>query len=70
MMNFKIGAKLGKTFYFRPEIGYGISSGLTQRIRADVRYPDGTTETETTDLPGVGMFNGTVVFNFGFGFAF
>lgn len=70
MMNLKIGAKLGKTFYFRPEIGYGISSGLPQTIRADVRYPDGTTETETTDLPGSGLFNGSVIFNIGFGFAF
>lgn len=70
IMNLKVGAKLGKRFYFRPEIGYGISTGLPQAIEAEVRYPDGTTETETTDLPAAGIFNGSVIFNLGFGFAF
>jgi len=71
LMNFKIGAKLGNSFYFRPEIGYGIVGSMPASTAVTVTFPNGTTgfesDSERIDAPG---FLGSVIFNIGFGFAF
>ena len=65
--NLKIGAKLGKRFYFRPELGYAIGFGNNE-IEATYTAPDGTTATETEEVPG--LLIGGFIGNIGIGFAF
>jgi hypothetical protein len=68
LLNFKIGAKWGNSFYFRPEIGYGILAG---GAKVTVEYTDALTNITTQEeeeLPG--YLGGGVVFNLGFGVAF
>lgn len=67
LFNLKLGAKLGNTFYFRPEIGYAIAS-VADTIDVNVTYPDGTTETQSEEVPGI--VGGGLVVNIGIGFAF
>lgn len=64
LVNLKLGAKLGNSFYFRPELGYAIGVGGTSKVK--VEYADGTTQEE--DVPG--LVGGGFVINLGFGFAF
>lgn len=71
--NIKLGAKLGGLFYFRPEVGYSFSS-LPKTIDYQIKYPDGTTETDIYDFSeqlasADILFNGLIA-NIGFGFAF
>jgi len=65
--NFKIGAKLGKRVYFRPEIGYALAS-VADNLSVSITFPDGSTETQSQTVPGV--VGGGMVFNLGFGVAF
>ena len=68
--NVKIGAKLGRKFYFRTELGYGFGS-IPQEIEITGTV-NGVTETgieEIPDIPGISE-NGYPIFNLGFGFAF
>ena len=68
MMNFKLGAKLGKGFYFRTELGYGIVfSGMD---KVDVKYTDpaGFTTTEEVTVPS--LVSGGPIVNIGIGIAF
>ncbi|MGI0106190.1 hypothetical protein [Salinimicrobium sp. WS361] len=71
--NIKLGAKLGGLFYFRPEIGYAFSS-LPKTIDYQVRYPDGTTETDIYDfedqLASADILFKGLIANIGFGFSF
>lgn len=67
-VNLKVGGKFGGTFYFRPEIGYGISGGGDDQVVINTSFPDGSTEQITEDLPGA--LTGGLLFNIGFGFAF
>ena len=72
LLNFKLGAKLGNTFYFRPEIGYGIVGRMPASAAVTVTFPDGTTESasESDYVEAPGFLGGSVIFNLGFGFAF
>lgn len=68
--NVKLGAKLGKRFYFRTELGYGFGNIPKEiEITGTVNgQPDKGIE-ELPDVPGIDE-NGYPVFNIGFGFAF
>ncbi|WKN32473.1 hypothetical protein PZB74_03815 [Porifericola rhodea] len=70
LINFKLGAKLGKTFYFRPEIGVSVIGGNVDDFNFTVTYPDGTTERVDADDISDVLISLTPVFNIGFGFAF
>ncbi len=61
LVNLKLGAKLGNTVYFRPELGYAVGSGGKVRVEYDG-------QTEEEDIPG--FLSGGLVVNLGFGFAF
>lgn len=63
----KLGAKLGGLFYFRPEIGY-LFSTLQKDINITVNFPDGSSESQTEEIPSA--LTGSFIFNIGFGFAF
>lgn len=68
LLNLKIGAKWGGTFYFRPEIGYAILVGDNE---IDITYTDPFTNQQTQqteDVPGV--LAGGFVANIGIGLAF
>lgn len=63
----KLGAKLGKVFYFRPEIGYAFTS-LDEVLKVNVKFPDGSSENQNETMPDI-LTKGYLV-NIGFGFAF
>jgi len=67
-INLKLGAKFGRTFYFRIEIGYGFGD-IPETII--VTNPNGTQRTfeDIPDVPGIGT-SGIPLFNFGIGFSF
>jgi hypothetical protein len=67
MFNFKIGAKLGNSFYFRPEIGYALAS-VADNLSVRIEFPDGSVEVQDQAVPG--LVGGGIVFNLGFGVAF
>lgn len=62
LLNIKIGAKWGKRFYFRPEIGWGILMGDAEFT---VRYANSNTTEKVPDILAGGL-----LINTGFGFAF
>jgi hypothetical protein len=67
-MNIKLGAKLGKGFYFRPEIGYSFTS-IDDTINVEVVFPDGSSENqEGIEIPSI--ITQGLIFNIGFGVAF
>jgi hypothetical protein len=68
--NLKLGAKLGRKFYFRAEVGYGFGD-IPQEvvIRGTVNGQPEEGREEIPDVPGIGD-NGLLVTNVGFGFAF
>ncbi|PHQ56224.1 MAG: hypothetical protein COC16_03690 [Lutibacter sp.] len=69
-LNVKLGAKLGKKFYFRIEAGYGfgdIPQEITVIGTANGQPAIGTEE--IPDVPGIDE-SGYALFNFGFGIAF
>lgn len=63
LLNIKVGAKWGKRFYFRPEIGWGILMGDSE---FKVKYA--TAPTTTEKVPDI--LAGGLLINTGFGFAF
>lgn len=68
--NVKIGAKLGKKFYFRIEAGYGF--GDMPKVVEVTGQSGGMTETdfvEIPDIPGISD-NGLFIGNIGFGISF
>ncbi len=70
--NLKLGAKLGKKFYFRIEAGYGFGD-IPQEIEVTgTEQGTGMQQTdyvEIPDIPGVSE-SGMIVANIGFGFSF
>ncbi len=68
--NAKLGAKLGKMFYFRIEAGYGFGD-IPQEItvHGTVNGVPATGTEEIPDVPGIGE-SGYALFNFGFGISF
>ncbi|MDN5204600.1 hypothetical protein QQ008_24625 [Fulvivirgaceae bacterium BMA10] len=65
--NFKLGAKLGNGFYFRPEIGYALTY-IPETVEIRATFPDNSTEIQQEELPtavGIGL-----IFTLGFGIAF
>ncbi len=66
-INLKLGAKLGKGFYFRPEVGFAIGFG-SDELEVEYTDSDGNRTTTTEDVPGI--LNGGFVLNLGFGVAF
>lgn len=67
-MNVKLGAKWGGTIYFRPEVGYSFSR-LPEEVDVNVRFPDGSTESQSQELP-ISEINKGLIFNLGLGLAF
>lgn len=68
--NVKLGAKLGNTFYFRTELGYGFGSIPEEvEITGNVNGEAMNGVEEIPDVPGISE-NGYPLFNIGFGFAF
>ncbi len=73
-MNAKLGLKLGRSFYFRTEVGYGFGT-IPQTITVTGVVTGGgvtTTETGTEDIPDIPGIStsGLAIFNIGFGIAF
>lgn len=68
--NLKLGAKLGRKFYFRAEVGYGFGD-IPQEvvIRGTVNGEPQEGVEEIPDVPGIGE-NGLLVANIGVGYAF
>ena len=71
--NLKFGIKTGGRFYFRFEVGYGLTSDVPDDITLTLTEIGGNgTETDTFEvptIPGVGT-NGILLGNFGFGLSF
>ena len=71
--NLKFGIKTGGKFYFRFEVGYGLTSDVPDDITVTLTEIGGNgTETNTFEvptIPGVGT-NGILLGNFGFGLSF
>ena len=71
--NLKFGIKTGGRFYFRFEVGYGLTSDVPENITLTLREIGGTNSNEETfevpTIPGVGT-NGILLGNFGFGLSF
>lgn len=65
--NIKLGGKLGNGFYFRPEIGYGITS-IPDDVTITASFPDGSTETQIEEIPNAVALG--LSFTLGFGIAF
>jgi hypothetical protein len=67
-VNFKVGAKLGRVFYFRAELGYGFGK-IPETVVVKSSNSVATAEEDIPSIPGMGS-SGTVIFNIGFGFGF
>ena len=71
--NLKFGIKTGGRFYFRFEVGYGLTNDVPDDITVTLTEIGGNgTETDTFEvptIPGVGT-NGILLGNFGFGLSF
>jgi hypothetical protein len=73
-LNIKIGAKLGRKFFFRTELGYSIGDIPTQvfiegNYEGEPASETISVENEIDDLPFI-FTNGLPIFNIGFGFSF
>lgn len=66
-LNIKIGTKWGRGVYFRPEIGYSFTP-IDKEVLVEVKFPDGSTETQNETLPSI-LTQG-LLFNMGFGMSF
>ncbi len=66
-VNLKVGNKFGKKYYFKPELGYAFNK-LNDNHPIDVRFADGTSETQYESIPGV--FTKGILVGFGAGIAF
>lgn len=67
-INLKIGAKIGRKFYFRVEAGFGFG-GLPSEITIKSDETGEVTIDDIPNIPGIGV-SGIPVFNIGFGFGF
>ena len=67
-INLKLGAKLGRTFYFRIEAGYGFGD-IPEFIVVTSKTSSETILEEIPGFPGI-KTNGIPNFNFGIGFSF
>ncbi len=73
-LNVKIGAKLGKKFFFRTEIGYSFGE-IPKEIFVEGNFEGepisetASIESEIDDLPFI-FQNGLLIFNLGFGYSF
>ncbi|MCG2420018.1 hypothetical protein K8089_13395 [Aequorivita sp. F47161] len=67
-VNFKVGAKLGRVFYFRAELGYGFGK-IPETVVVNSNNSAATAEEDIPAIPGMSS-SGTVIFNIGFGFGF
>lgn len=73
-LNVKIGAKLGKKFFFRTEIGYSFGE-IPKEIFVEGNFEGepisetASIESEIDDLPFI-FQNGLPIFNLGFGYSF
>ncbi len=67
-LNVKLGAKLGRVFYFRVEVGYGFGE-IPERILVESIESNKVTFEDIPAIPGIGK-SGALIFNFGIGFAF
>ena len=72
--NIKIGAKLGRKFFFRTEIGYSLGNIPTEifvegNYQGEPISETTSVEDEIDDLPFI-FQNGLPIFNIGFGFSF
>ena len=67
-INLKLGAKLGRTFYFRIEAGYSFGD-IPEYILVTNSSGTLTTLEEIPDIPGI-TSSGLPMFNFGIGFSF
>jgi hypothetical protein len=71
--NLKFGVKTGGRFYFRFEVGYGLTSDIPDDVTVTLTEIGGNeTETDTFEvptIPGLGT-SGILVGNFGFGLSF
>ena len=66
--NVKLGAKMGGTIYFRPEIGYSFTK-LPEEFDITANFPDGSSESQTEEIP-ISEYNKGYIFNIGIGLAF
>ena len=66
--NLKIGAKLGRTFYFRAEVGYGFGK-IPEFIVVESNTSTETTLEEIPEIPGISN-SGLLIVNIGIGFSF
>lgn len=66
-LNLKIGIKSGNRFYFRPEIGYSFTP-IAKTLVVETNFPDGSTETQSLDVPD--FLSQGLIFNLGFGISF
>lgn len=67
-LNLKLGAKLGRVFYFRIEAGYGFGT-IPEKILVKSNTSDATTVEDIPKIPGMST-SGTFIANIGFGFGF
>lgn len=67
-VNLKLGAKVGRVFYFRLELGYGFGK-IPEQIFVKSNTSSQTTYEDIPEIPGISN-SGLPVFNFGIGFAF
>jgi hypothetical protein len=65
-INLKLGAKFGRAFYFRIEVGYGFGK-IPEYILVTSNTSSQTSEEEIPDIPGI-TNSGLPIFNFGIGF--
>lgn len=66
--NLKLGAKLGRTFYFRIEVGYGFGK-IPDYIVVQSNQSSETTLEEIPEIPGISS-SGLLIANIGIGFSF
>jgi len=66
-INLKVGNKFGNKYYFKPEVGYAFNN-LKEDHAIDVRFKDGSSETQYESIPGV--FTKGLLFGVGAGIAF
>jgi len=66
-INFKVGVKLGRVFYFRAEVGYGFGK-IPEQVIVKSNNSNATSVEDIPNLPGMGS-SGTLVYNIGIGFS-
>lgn len=67
-LNLKLGAKLGRVFYFRIEAGYGFGA-IPETVLVKSNNSNATATEDIPKIPGMST-SGTFVANIGFGFGF